>query len=194
MYFCTLLHRRRNVFGATDGRLRPNLSFNKGYKMLKKIGRSFLVVALASICTFAIAQEKSTKSTRGSKATSSKSTSAKSKSAGTRSKKSATASNAPAGRLPRYFASLVDEEQRAEIYEIRVTFREKLEALEKELAELRESEMSAMEKVLTTTQRKKLAEMRASAEKPTKAKAASSRSTSSKGKSSSRTRKSSAKK
>ena len=144
--------------------------------MLKRIGCSFLVVALASICTFAIAQGKSTKSTRGSKATASKTTSAKTKSAGTKSKKSASASKAATGRLPRYFASLVDEEQREEIYEIRISFREKFEALEKELAELKESEMSAMEKVLTTTQRKKLAEMRDSAEKSTKAKTASTKS------------------
>lgn len=143
--------------------------------MLKSIGRSFLVVTLASICTLANAQEKSTRSSRGSKATASRDMSAETKSAETKSRKSATARQGPSGRLPRYFASLVDEEQRAEIYEIQDSFREKLAALQKELAELKESEMSAIEEVLTATQRKKLAEMRASAGKSTSSKASTSK-------------------
>ena len=45
----------------------------RGKNMFKSIGRSFLVVALASICTVAIAQEKTSKSSRSGKSTTTKS-------------------------------------------------------------------------------------------------------------------------
>lgn len=143
--------------------------FNSGVgAMLKGIGSSLLAVAFAGISTVAMAQEKSSKSSRSSTAKVTKTDETTSEG----SRPTATGKRF-SGRLPRYFASLVDQEQRDEIYQIRATYREQLAALEQELADLKEAEMSAMEKVLTTTQRKKLDEMRASAEKSAKAKSAS---------------------
>ncbi|MEM8667825.1 MAG: hypothetical protein AAGG48_09940 [Planctomycetota bacterium] len=69
------------------------------------------------------------------------------------------------GRLPRYFASLVDDEQREEIYQIQAKYRKQITELEEELAELEMEQLEAMEKVLSTTQRKELAAMRDAATK-----------------------------
>ncbi len=157
--------------------------------MFRSIGHSFLILALASVCTAAIAQEKPSESSRDGKTPAARSSSSKSAAAkpsssesdsaqassGTKRGKSTTTGKKLAGRLPRFFASIVDQEQRDEIYQIQATYREKLAALEQELAELKEAEMSAMEGVLTTAQRKKLDEIRASAEKSAKAKSASSK-------------------
>ena len=96
--------------------------------MLKGIGSSLLAVAFAGICTIAIAQEKSSKSSRNSTAKVTKTD--ETMSGGS---KSTASGKRFSGRLPRYFASLVDQEQRDEIYQIRATYREKLAALEKEL-------------------------------------------------------------
>ncbi len=135
--------------------------------MIRTLERCLLVCALASFCVTAIGAEKksSTKSTKT-----------------TASKAKTTDQEGLTGRLPRYFSSLVDEKQRDEIYEIQASYRDKIEELEKQLADLRSKEMAAIEKVLTTTQRKKLADLR-SGEKPTakaSSKTASSKSTSSK--------------
>ena len=138
-----------------------------GTEMIRTLERCLLVCALASFCVTAIGAEKksSTKSTKS-----------------TASKAKTTDQEQLTGRLPRYFSSLVDEKQRDEIYEIQASYRDKIEELEKQLADLRSKEMAAIEKVLTTTQRKKLADLR-SGEKPAakaSSKTASSKSASSK--------------
>lgn len=140
--------------------------------MLRNIvGRSFLVAALASLCTIAVADKPSAKSSPAKSSSASKTTtSKKSESKTTAAKSSSTQgkSNAKSkepeltGRLPRYFASIVDDDQRQEVYAVQATYREQIEALEQELKKLKIAELSAMEKVLTSTQRKKLAEMRSS--------------------------------
>lgn len=146
------------------------------------IGRSFLVVALASVCTVAIAQKKSSTASSRSGKTSEATTSESESTTAKSTSKSSVKQPELKGRLPRYFASLVDRKQRQEVYEIQASYREKVEALEKQLAELRDAEMASMEKVLTATQRKKLSEMRSAAEKSaskstsTQAKPASSKS------------------
>jgi hypothetical protein len=66
------------------------------------------------------------------------------------------------GRLPRYFASLVDSRQRAAIYQIQSTMATKIEALERQLEELRQAEMREMEAVLNDTQLQQLQSLRAS--------------------------------
>lgn len=137
--------------------------------MFSKIGRSVLVMALAGICSVALAQEKasSSKSTR-SKSSSSASKSSSSKTSAAKEEKGIS------GRLPRYFAAIVDDKQREEIYEIRASFREKVEKLEAELKSLKEDEMKAMEKVLSTTQRRKLTTARNASEKSSSSKTTSS--------------------
>lgn len=161
--------------------------------MFKSFTRGLLVLTLAGISTVATAQDKSSKSSRSGKSTAAKSRSSDSDdsrvSVSKASRSESASRAAPKGRLPRYFASLVDKDQRAEIYEIRASFRKKLETLQKELAELKESEMASIEEVLTATQRKKLAEMRESAANPTKLTKSDSTST----KSSSRRKSSSSK-
>jgi len=107
-------------------------------------GRYALVLLIAGVCTLGFAVEK--------------------KSSRSKSTKSATVKKeAVGGRLPRYFSSLVDEEQRWEIYEIQAKYRDQIEELEKELAELEMEQLEAMEKVLTTSQRKELAALRSAA-------------------------------
>ena len=67
------------------------------------------------------------------------------------------------GRLPRYFASIVDARQRVEIYAIQNSFRLQIQELEEQLEALKQSEMSEIESVLTATQRKRLDELRSDA-------------------------------
>jgi hypothetical protein len=108
-------------------------------------GRYALVLLFAGLCALGIAAEK-------------KSSSSKSSSKSTRAE---TVKQEPtAGRLPRYFASLVDDEQREEIYQIQAKYGEKIAELEKELAELEKEQLKAMEKVLTADQRKELDALR----------------------------------
>ena len=105
-------------------------------------------------------------------------------------------------RLPRYFASIIDDEQRSEMQEIQASFHEKIAAIQQELDELEAARMKALEGVLTTSQRKMLTEMRSNAgtagsgkdkSSPSKASNASSKTSKSKSASSSEaTRKSSA--
>lgn len=68
-------------------------------------------------------------------------------------------------RLPRYFSSIVDDEQKSEIREIQISYYDKIQALRTELAELQAEELEELEAVLTSTQRKTLNEMRSEATK-----------------------------
>ncbi len=65
------------------------------------------------------------------------------------------------GRLPPYYASIVDSRQRQAIYEIRERMAAELEQLEKQLAALRQAEMVEIEGVLTAPQREQLESLRA---------------------------------
>ncbi|MEZ6137783.1 MAG: hypothetical protein R3C53_23090 [Pirellulaceae bacterium] len=76
---------------------------------------------------------------------------------------SAKTAAAPRGRLPRYFAALVTERQREEIYDIQRTHAVRRAELELELEELRKTEISEIEAVLNKTQRERLEELRAAA-------------------------------
>ena len=60
------------------------------------------------------------------------------------------------GRLPAYFASLVDSRQREAIYAIRLALAPRIAALQTELEALRAAEMQQMEAVLSETQREQL--------------------------------------
>lgn len=66
-----------------------------------------------------------------------------------------------AGRLPPYYASVVDDRQRQAIYEIRARRATELEQLEKQLDALRQSEMAEIEGVLTADQRAQVESLRA---------------------------------
>lgn len=68
-------------------------------------------------------------------------------------------------RLPRYFASIVDDEQRAALHEIQASYQTKITALELELAELEAAQLKELEGLLTSAQRKTLEAMRAGADK-----------------------------
>ncbi len=135
------------------------------------------VAALAVLCgsvamTEALAQSKSSQ----------KSKSTRSKSSDKSSSKSATAkSKTIGGRLPAYFGQVgLKDEQRQEVYEIQASYREKIEALEKELADLRAKMNKDLEGVLTTTQKRKLSSLRragSSSESSSSSKSSKSRST-----------------
>ncbi|MEO8272286.1 MAG: hypothetical protein ABI557_21435, partial [Aureliella sp.] len=73
-----------------------------------------------------------------------------------------------AGRLPAYYASIVDSRQRQAIYEIRERMASQLEQLEKQLAALRRAELSEIEGVLTAVQRTQLQSLSAQRSKPAK--------------------------
>ncbi len=148
--------------------------------MFRAWGRvSFFLVAV-SLCLATVAQVNGQEkmSSRGSKAAASIEKTSK-------STKGKTTRNS--GRLPRYFASLVDDEQRQEIYKIQASYREKIEELEAELAKLEVAQMSEIEEVLTATQLKKLSGLRedaaASSAPKSAAKASTSKASTSKAKS-----------
>jgi hypothetical protein len=63
-------------------------------------------------------------------------------------------------RLPRYFAGIVDQQQRMLIQEIQLSFRDRIELLEQELEQLRLEQMTEIEGVLTEAQRKLLDQKR----------------------------------
>lgn len=63
-------------------------------------------------------------------------------------------------RLPRYFSGIVDEDQREQCLAIQLEYRQKVAELEEELSRVRQDEMSALEKVLTDSQRKLLEKKR----------------------------------
>ena len=121
------------------------------------------------------------------------------RSSGARSKSKGSAeSAAPSFRLPRYFSSIVDDQQRSKIRQIQISFHDKMEPLREELAELEAAQLDAIEKLLSSSQRKTLEQLRAgestrssgktgrtsrassSRSKKSSAKSSSSRSTSSK--------------
>lgn len=88
-------------------------------------------------------------------------------------------------RLPRYFASIIDDEQRTEIQRVQSGYQVKITALQQELAALEAAQMKELEGLLTSSQRKKLDEMRSATSKssessktaPTKATTKGSRKT-----------------
>ena len=63
-------------------------------------------------------------------------------------------------RLPRYFTGIVDEDQREQCLAIQLEYRQKVAELEEELSRVRQDEMTALEKVLTDSQRKLLEKKR----------------------------------
>ncbi|MGI9470855.1 MAG: hypothetical protein ACR2NZ_04945 [Rubripirellula sp.] len=140
--------------------------------MSKTWGRCALALVLTSACLVSDAADKATK--RSSKSMS--------------KPEAAEAEAVLTGRLPRYFASVVDSKQRQEIYEIQASFQTKIEELEAELAALEEEQMKEIEGVLTTTQRKKLVELREARESSGKTKSTSRSSTSRGTKSSSKSK------
>ena len=111
-------------------------------------GRSVLVLAFAAVCAISVAQEKpqdpTTNSERGATSVSRETVK---------------------GRLPRYFASLVNSEQRIEIYLIQAKFRDQIAELKQQLEKLESKQMQDIEAVLTTGQREKLFDFRNSSRK-----------------------------
>ena len=70
----------------------------------------------------------------------------------------------PSRRVPNFFAQLrLTEAQRESIYKIQAKHQAKIDALEKQLDELRGQSLKECESVLTDVQKKMLAERRASA-------------------------------
>jgi hypothetical protein len=68
-------------------------------------------------------------------------------------------------RLPRYFASIIDEDQRGAIREIQSSYHARILALQQQLAELEASQLKEIEGLLSTAQRKALVELRAASNK-----------------------------
>jgi hypothetical protein len=67
------------------------------------------------------------------------------------------------GRLPAYFADIVTDQQRQRIYEIQASYTKTREALEAQLEELKDKEMTEIEAVLTAPQRLALEKARGDA-------------------------------
>lgn len=78
------------------------------------------------------------------------------------------------GRLPPYFAQVVTERQRNEIYEIQRKYTEQIDALEAQLKSLQEQRDTEIESVLSDEQKEKLNKLRADAASRRKTKAAES--------------------
>ncbi|MBW3542592.1 MAG: hypothetical protein KY476_20200 [Planctomycetes bacterium] len=84
----------------------------------------------------------------------------------------ATARKKPRGRLPNYYGQLgISQQQRTEIYAVQALYSEEIDALEKQLAELKEKRDAEVEAVLTAEQKAKLAEIIESKKKPAAPKA-----------------------
>lgn len=64
-------------------------------------------------------------------------------------------------RLPRYFSSIVDDDQRTQIRQIQISYHDKMEPLREELAELEAAQLKAIEALLSSAQRKALEQLRA---------------------------------
>jgi 2-oxoglutarate dehydrogenase E2 component (dihydrolipoamide succinyltransferase) len=67
------------------------------------------------------------------------------------------------GRLPAYFATLVSAEQRQKIYDIQLTYTEKLAALDRQMAELRAKQSEEVDAVLTADQLVQIKKLREAA-------------------------------
>lgn len=67
-----------------------------------------------------------------------------------------TGASKPTRRLPRYFGSIVDQQQRLEIYQIQAGYQEQIAELEQTLAELESAQMQEIEAVLTDSQYEQL--------------------------------------
>jgi len=76
------------------------------------------------------------------------------------------------GRLPPYFAQVVTEKQRSEIYTIQKKYAEQIDALEVQLKNVQEQRDTEMEGLLTAEQKEKLNKLRADAASKRKSKAA----------------------
>ncbi len=110
-------------------------------------GRNVLVVVFAAVCLSAAVEETTGQTTNSE-----------------RGAETATRETVK-GRLPRYFASLVDSEQRIDIYLIQAKYRQQITELKQELEKLETKQMQDIEGVLTADQRDKLVEMRKSSRK-----------------------------
>ena len=104
--------------------------------MTQKWGRISALVLLFATCTFVTADDKEMAT----------------------SEQKAAAQEGPSfkGRLPRYFASIVDKRQRAEIYAIQISYRERIVELQQQLAALENAQQREVEDVLTDEQRQEL--------------------------------------
>jgi hypothetical protein len=76
------------------------------------------------------------------------------------------------GRLPPYFAQVVTEKQRTDIYKIQKTYEEQIDALEAQLKTLQTQRDTEMEGLLSAEQKQKLDKLRADAAGKRKSKAA----------------------
>lgn len=78
--------------------------------------------------------------------------------------KPTTSKKIPVLRLPRYFAGLINQDQRIQIQDIQLEYHSKIAELEEELKSLKRSEMDALEQILTPSQRKLLEKKRLQAQ------------------------------
>ena len=69
----------------------------------------------------------------------------------------------PKGRLPNYFAAVVSQEQRERVYEIQSRYKEQLDALMKQIEDLKVAREKEVDAVLTPDQLQKVNEKREAA-------------------------------
>jgi hypothetical protein len=69
----------------------------------------------------------------------------------------------PRGRLPAHYGAVIDESQREKLYGIQKTYQPQIEALQAQLAELRQKQIAEMEAVLTAEQKEKVKALAAAA-------------------------------
>ncbi len=120
--------------------------------MSNALGRNVLVLALTAVCVIAVAQEKTQENSQEAKGNSER-------------RVTSDSLETVKGRLPRYFASLVNSEQRMEIYLIQAKFRDQISELKQQLEKLESKQMQDIEAVLTAGQREKLFDLRNSSRK-----------------------------
>ena len=80
----------------------------------------------------------------------------------------------PRGRLPAYYAGVVDEKQRERIYAIQKQYAGQIESLQKQIASTRMKRDQAIERVLTKSQLSEIRKKRAAAAAKRKARTRSS--------------------
>ena len=126
---------------------------------------------LLGISSLGNADEKTSSKSAGTTKEKAASTASQAKAGAKKTEKKESAkssSESSGGRLPRFFASLVDDAQREKIYATQEKYRDKIAALRKQIEELEAEQLAECESVLTSAQKKELDTLRKAGSKEDK--------------------------
>jgi hypothetical protein len=121
-------------------------------KHVRLVALSILVVLAATVCD-------------GKPALGQDAKAAKTEAPAKARKAKAKAADQPSGRLPSYYAKVVDEKQKVEIYRIQQEYKPKIAALKAQLGALTKEQDEKIAALLTPDQQKKVEEAKAAAAK-----------------------------